>query len=291
MKSNRFVVCVLVPAFLLMSVFLIAPLFLGLGISLFDYNPLNAHSPFVGLANYQRLLADPLFWSSTGRTVLFVAVAAGINIMLSLLLAQLISALPWSKARAAFRTVLFLPCVAPLVGSAVVWRSGIMVTKNGMLNELLGLFGIPAVNWLGNADVVMFSLVLFTLWADVGYNVVLFCAGIDGIPTDFAEAAEIDGANAVQRFFKITLPLLGRTFAFTLMMTLIGYFQAFVQFMQLAQRGGPNNASTVLPLYIYKLGFMNNDMGYASAVAMALFVIILAVTTVQRRLNRVDWGY
>ena len=291
MKSNRFVVCVLVPAFLLMGVFLIAPLFLGLGISLFDYNPLSAHSPFVGLANYQRMFADPLFWSSTGRTLLFVLVAAGANIILSLLLAQLISALPWSKARADFRTVLFLPCVAPLVGSAVVWRSGIMVTKNGMLNQLLGWFGIPAVNWLGSADIVIFSLIFFTLWADIGYNVVLLCAGIDGIPTDFGEAAEIDGANAVQRFFRITLPLLGRTFAFTLMMTLIGYFQAFVQFMQLAQRGGPNNASMVLPLYIYKLGFMNNDMGYASAVAMALFIIILAATTVQKRLNRVDWGY
>lgn len=291
MKSNRFVACVLVPILLLMTVFLVAPLFYGLGISFFQYNPLNVQNPFVGLANYQKMFADPVFWESTKITLSFVLITTVINIVLSLTMAQLICSIKWGAVRGIFRTVFFLPCIAPLVGSAVVWRSGIMATKGGMLNALLGLFGIPAVNWLGNANVVMFSMIIFTIWADLGYNIVLFGAGIDGIPPDFNEAAKIDGANAFQTFIHITVPLIGRTFTFVLMMTIISYFQAFVQFMVLASRGGPNNASTVLPLYVYKMAFVNKDMGYASAIAMALFVIIMVVTLIQKRLNRVDWGY
>ena len=138
---------------------------------------------------------------------------------------------------------------------------------------------------------VMVAMIIFTIWADIGYNTVLFCAGLDGIPKDFSEAAQIDGAGPVRRFIYITLPLLGRTFIFVLMMTLISHFQMFVQFMVLAQRGAPNNAATVLTLLIYKEGFSNQNMGYASAIAVILFLVIMVVTVIQRRVNRVDWGY
>ena len=291
MKNNRFVACVLIPAFLFLGTFSIAPLFYGLGISLFDYNPLNEVNKFVGLENYRYMFRDPLFWGAAKHTVVFVAIATALNITITLLLAQLISTLPSNKLRGAFRTILFLPCIAPLVGSALVWRTGILNTRGGVLNMVLGWFGVAPVNWLGNAEAVWPAIIIFTLWAGIGYNVVLLSAGIDGIPSDFSEAAMIDGANAVQRFFFITLPLLGRTLAYVLMMTLIGFFQAFVQFNVLAQGGGPNHASEVLSLYVYNQGFINRDMGYASAVAFALFVLIFVVTMVQRRLNRVDWGY
>lgn len=291
MKNNRFVACILIPAFLFLGVFSIAPLFYGLGISLFRYNPLNQVNPFVGLENYRYMLSDPLFWNAAKNTVVFVALATVLNITITLFLAQVISTLPSNKLRGAFRTILFLPCIAPMVGSALVWRTGILNTSGGIFNEVLGWFGIAPINWLGNAQMIWPALIIFTLWAGIGYNVVLLSAGIDGIPSDFSEAAEIDGANAFQRFIYITMPLLGRTLTYVLMMTLIGFFQAFVQFNVLAQKGGPNHASEVLSLYVYNQGFINKDMGYASAVAFALFVLIFIVTTVQRRLNRVDWGY
>lgn len=291
MKNNRFVACVLIPAFLFLGVFSIAPLFYGLGISLFNYNPLNEVNPFVGLENYRYMFRDPLFWGAAKHTVFFVAVATVLNITITLFLAQVISTLHSNKLRSTFRTILFLPCIAPLVGSALVWRTGILNTRGGVLNMILDWFGVAPINWLGSADHVWAAIFIFTLWAGIGYNVVLLSAGIDGIPNDFNEAAMIDGANAVQRFFHITLPLLGRTLAYVLMMTLINFFQAFVQFNVLAQQGGPNHASEVLSLYVYNQGFVNRDMGYASAVAFALFVMIFVVTMIQRRLNRVDWGY
>lgn len=291
MKNNRFVACVLIPAFLFLGVFSIAPLFYGLGISLFRYNPLNQVNPFVGLENYRNMFADPLFWNATTNTLRFVALATVLNISITLFLAQIISVLNSNKLRGTFRTILFLPCIAPMVGSALVWKTGILNTRGGVLNAVLGWFGVAPVNWLGNADFVWIALFIFTLWAGIGYNVVLLSAGLDGIPADFNEAAEIDGANAFQRFFLITLPLLGRTLTYVLMMTLVNFFQAFVQFNTLSQNGGPNHASEVLSLYVYNQGFINKDMGYASAVAFALFVMIFVVTCVQRRLSRVDWGY
>ncbi len=291
MRNNRFVALVLIPAFLFLGIFSIAPLFYGLGISLFDYNPLNKVNPFVGLENYRYMFSDPLFWGAAKHTVFFVAIATALNIVITLFLAQMISVLPTNKLRSTFRTILFLPCIAPMVGSALVWKTGILNTRGGILNAVVGWFGVAPVNWLGNPQVIWLGLFIFTLWADIGYNVVLLSAGLDGIPMDFSEAAEIDGANAVQRFFLITLPLLGRTLAYVLMMTILSYFQAFVQFNVLITRGGPNHAAEVLSLYVYNQGFVNKDMGYASAVAFALFVMIFVVSMIQRRLNRVDWGY
>lgn len=291
MKNNRFVACVLIPAFGFLGVFSIAPLFYGLGISLFNYNPLNQVNPFIGLNNYIFMFGDARFWAAAKHTLMFVGIATVLNITITLFLAQIISVLPSNKLRGAFRTIFFLPCIAPMVGSALVWKTGILNTRGGVLNAVLGRFGVAPVNWLGNAEAVWPALFIFTLWAGIGYNIVLLSAGLDGIPTDFNEAAEIDGANAVQRFFLITLPLLGRTLAYVLMMTLINFFQAFIQFKTLSQDGGPNHASEVLSLYVYNQGFINKDMGYASAVAFALFVMIFVVTCIQRRLSRVDWGY
>jgi multiple sugar transport system permease protein/raffinose/stachyose/melibiose transport system permease protein len=126
----------------------------------------------------------------------------------------------------------------------------------------------------------------------VGYNIILFIAGIQGIPDDFYEAAQIDGAGPVKRFFMITMPLLARTLAFVVAMTFISQFQAFAQFSIMTNDGGgAGRAGYVLSTYIYNTGFKNKDMGYASTVSLALFALIMIVTVAQRRINRVDWGY
>lgn len=291
MKNNRFVVSVLGPVYLLIFSFLLMPLILGLGISFFDFNPLNAQNPFVGFSNYVKLTQDPVFTKVLFNTLFFVFVTVAINICFTLAVAVFVSGLPGNKSRSFFRFVYFLPCIAPIVASSSVWSSRVYATRTGILNTLLSQVGIKPLNFLGSADTVMWALIIFTVWVDFGYNTILFSAGIDAIPGTYQEAAKIDGANAWQRFLHITLPLLKRTFAFVAIMTLISHFQMFVQFMTLAQRGGPNNASTVLTLYVYRLGFINKDMGYASAVAMVLFFIIMAVTLLQRRFTKTDWGY
>ena len=291
MKSDRFVIMVLLPVFALTTVFLIAPLFYGLGVSLFEYNPVRVKNPFVGLKNYQRLLSDPIFRKAVKNTLVFVAATVSLNIIFTLWISTTLVDLPWRRWRNFFRTIFFIPCIAPLVTSAMVWNKGVLITQGGLLNSLLEYFGIAPVNWLGNPDIVMAALVVFTLWADFGYNTVLFCAGLEGIPRDFLEAADIDGAGPWRKFMSIRLPLLGRTFVFVLMMTIISYFQMIVQFMVLVFKGGVNNSATTLAYYIYQNGFIDKNMGYASAVATILFVMIFIVSMVQRRLNKVDWEY
>lgn len=291
MRSKSFVAAVLIPVFALLLVFLVFPLLLGLGISFYDYNPLRAENPFVGLENFEKLTRDPVFFLALGNTLLFVAVTVTFNILLTLTLAQLITVLKSNKARSFFRMVFFLPCVAPLVAASNVWGGRIYSMQTGILNSIIKGLGYKPVNFLGNADLVMWSLIVFTIWVDFGYNTILFSAGMDAIPSTYHEAAKIDGASPWQTFLHITLPLLKRTFVFVTIMTLISHFEMFVQFMTLAQRGGPNNASTVLTLYVYKLGFINKDMGYASAVALVLFAIIMIVTLLQKRFTKVDWEY
>lgn len=291
MKNNKFVFVVLFPIFALITVFLVFPLLYGLGISFFEYNPLRQVNPFVGFSNYVKLFQDKVFFKATTNTLFFVFVTVTLNIITTLILAQLITVLPSNKIRSFFRTVFFLPCVAPLVAASTVWGGNIYSTRYGIINTILSSLNMPRINFLGDVKLVMYSLIVFTLWADFGYNTVLFSAGLDSIPTEFNEAGKIDGANSIQRFLYITFPLLKRTFVFVTIMTIISHFQMFVQFMVLALRGGPNNASTVLTFYVYKLAFINKDMGYASAVALVLFIIIMIVTLVQRRLNRIDWGY
>lgn len=290
-KNNRFAAFVLIPTLSLLVLFVVLPILGSFYFSMFDYNPLRASNPFLGVDNYTRLFRDPIYAKSLGNTLVFVLVTVTVNIVATLLLAQFISVIKRKWLRNLFLVAIFLPCVAPIANSAVVWSRSIFPTKGGLLNMIVAALGGLPLNWVGNPLMLMPAIILFTIWADIGYNTVLFTAGMDGIPQDFYEAADIDGAGPVTRFLRITLPLLGRTFSFVSAMTLISHFQMFVQFEIMARDGGPGKAGQVLTTYIYYSGFKAKDMGYASAVSVTLFVIILIVTLLQQRLNRVDWGY
>lgn len=296
MKNNRFVYTILTPIFICMLVFSMLPILIGLGISLFDYNPLAAESPFVGLGNFKLLLEDEVFTAALKNTIIFVLVTVTLNVVFSLAIAQIISVMRSNKMRSLMRVIFFMPVVAPMAASSMVWKA-MYANKYGVINNILGSLGLPTQNWLGDASWVLPAIILFTLWADIGYNIVIFSAGIDGIPSEFIEAAAIDGAGPIRRFFSITLPLLGRTTAFVVSMTLISHFQMFAQFEIMTRSagssggGGPNNSGMVLTLEIYKEAFKYKNMGYASAIAFVLFIIIMIVTVVTRRVNRVDWEY
>ena len=277
---------------LLLCTFVITPIIGSFVIAFFDYNPLReAGNVFVGFRNFQNLFTDDVFHKAVANTIYYVFVMVSINLCTTLVIAQALCSLRSNKWRSLFRVNFFMPCVAPLVAVAIIWQRVIFPTR-GALNMMLAPLGIPAANWLGNAATLMPSIIGLSLWADIGYNIVLFVAGIQGIPDDFYEAAEIDGANVIQRFFRITLPLLGRTLAFVTAMTFISQFQAFAQFVIIAREGGgPGRSAYVLTALIYNLGFRAKDMGYGAAVSIALFLLIMIVTMAQRRLSRVDWGY
>lgn len=289
-KNNKFVLATVIPLFTEVAIFMVIPIIGTLLISFMDYSPLRDGNTFVGLENYKALLTDANFVIALKNTLFFTFVAVAINIVISLTFAFLISQLRSNKTRSFFRMMMFLPCIAPMVASSVVWVRTIF-PKNGLLNQLLIALGANVISFTGDANYLMSSVIAFTLWADLGYNIILFCAGIDGIPTDIYEAAELDGASQLKRFFRITLPLLARTMAFVTLMTLISYFQMFAQFEVLAVKGGPRQSGLVLTSYIYKTAFGYRKMGYAAAISVVLFIVILIVSIIQKRMDKVDWEY
>lgn len=291
MKNNRFVAVVLIPGMIYLGIFSVFPILYGLLISLYEYNPANSNNPFTGLENYVRLLQDEVFWLAVKNTFFFCVVAVAANIVITLFLAKIISVLPSAKWRAFFRTILFIPCIAPMVGTSMIWKFGIVGTDNGVLNQILQFFGGIPKNWMLTTMPLMIIVIVYTLWADLGYNVVLFSAGIEAIPKEFDEAAMIDGAGPVRSFLSIKLPLMGRTFSFVAIMTMANYFQMFAQFQVFAPDGGMNNSLMVLTNYIYRTSFTYYDMGYASAIAAGLFVIVFIVALIQNKMMKADWSY
>ena len=289
-KNRKFVLAAIIPLFTEVAIFMVIPIVGTLLISFMDYNPLKDDNQFIGIKNYLSLFSDTSFVIALKNTLFFTFVAVAINIVISLFVAFLISQLKSNKTRSFFRMMMFLPCIAPMVASSVVWVRTIF-PKDGLLNQLLTTFGANAINFTGDANYLMMSVIIFTLWADLGYNIILFCAGIDGIPSDIYEAANLDGAGTFKKFFRITLPLLKRTTAFVTLMTLISYFQMFAQFEVLAVKGGPKQSGLVLTSYIYKTAFGYREMGYAAAISVVLFVVILIVSLVQKRMDKVDWEY
>lgn len=291
MKNTKFVWAVLGPIFLFLFVFAVFPVLFGLGISLLDYNPANSTQPFVGLENYIRLVQDKVFWLSVRNSIIFGVVGVSANIAITLFLAKIISVLPSKGIKTLFRTILFIPCIAPMVGTAIVWKYGILGTNEGLLNRIVAWLGFYPQNWFLTTVPIFVVIIIFTLWADIGYNVILFTAGIESIPHEFDEAAAIDGAGPIRRFLWIKLPLMRRTFAFVTIMTMANYLQMFTQFQIFAPTGGMNNSAMVLTNYIYTTSFSSFDMGYASTIAMGLFIIVFVVALVQNKMMSADWSY
>ncbi len=281
----------MVPSFIHMMIFIVVPIVIGLVISFYNYNPLSSTNSFVGFQNYSRLLSDENFKTAFINTFEFAFITVTLNIIMALFFATIISQFRSNAIRSFFRMVFFLPCIAPMVATAIVFNRSIYPTTTGLLNMIRNAIGLSSVNWLGDPSKAMISVIAYTIWVDVGYNTILFSAGIDGIPTQLYEAAELDGASEWTKFIKITLPLLGRTFQFVIVQTLISHFQMFAQFAVLLYKDGPNNSGLVLSRYIYKTAFEYKDMGYASAVSMVLFIVILIISIIEQKLTKVDWEY
>jgi multiple sugar transport system permease protein len=233
---------------------------------------------FVGLGNYTDLAKSALFWKAMRNTLLYVALGAPLTVAASLFAALLVDARA-ARFKGLFRTVYFAPFVTTLVAVATVWQY-LYHSRFGLVNHALGLVGIAPIDWLGDPHWAIPAIAILSIWKNFGYNMIVFIAGLQSIPESLYEAARLDGASAMRRFRHITLPMLGPTFLFVGIVTLILYFQLFAE-PYVMTRGGPLNATLSLALLMYQQGFRWWTMGYAAAIAFVLFALILAVSLLQ----------
>jgi multiple sugar transport system permease protein len=244
---------------------------------------------WVGLDNYRRAMlgTDPQFWPSLGRTFLYALTVVPLGLIGSLLIALLLN--QRLRGTAVFRTLFFLPSLVPIVASAVLWQ-WLLQPEFGAINWLLSLIGVQGPLWMADSRWAMPSLMVIALWGAIGGStMVIFLAGLQGVPTEMHDAASIDGAGSVQRFFRITLPLITPTIFFNLIIGLIGALKVFeVAFV--ATKGGPNYATWFFILHLYQTAFQNVEMGYASALAGVFFVVVVILTLINVGLSR-KWVY
>ena len=274
----------LLPWLLGFLAFVVGPMLFSLRLSFFE-SDLLTQSYFVGMENYRELFSEALFWQSIKVTFLYafttVPLGAIISLLIALLLNQKITGL------SIWRTIYYLPTVISGVAVSLLWLQ-IFNPRAGLINNFLALFGVQGPNWLYDSNWALSALVVMSVWG-VGASMLLYLPGLQGIPTQLYEAATIDGANGWQRFWAVTLPMLSPTIFFNVTISLIGAFQFFTQAFVMT-KGGPNNATLSMVLYLYQKAFGQVRFGYASAVAWVLFVVIIAFTLLFQATSR-RWVY
>jgi multiple sugar transport system permease protein len=270
----------LLPGLLPMLAFVLLPIVGGLFFSLLKWNLLEPWT-VVGLENYVFLVADPEFWGALRVSATYMVGVVPIGIVVSLALALALNR--GRRGVIVYRTLYFMPVVTATVAIALLWR-WLYAGQLGLINTLLGLVGLEGPNWLGDPDWALPAVMAMSVWKGLGYTMVIFLAGLQGIPEHLYEAAKIDGAGAWARFRHVTLPMLSPTTFFILVVGLIGALQVFDQIFVMTS-GGPYRATVSVSYFIYETGFKLLNMGYAAAVAWVLFVIIFLVTLLQWRLQ------
>lgn len=258
-------------------IFTLGPIIASLALSFTDYDIMLPPS-FLGLDNYRELLADPLFYTSLYNTLYIVLFAVPLGMITAFALAMLLN----QKVRfmAAYRTAYFIPSIVPAVASAALWLYLLQPTW-GPINGFLEMLGIPGPGWLSSEVWSKPAIILLMTWG-IGGTMIIYLAGLQDIPEVLYEAADIDGANGWNKFWRITLPMMTPSIFFTLVLGLIGTFQIFATIFVLTDgMGGPQNSTLVYMLYLYRNAFNFFRMGYASAMAWVLFVLIMALTWIQ----------
>ena len=279
-RRARWAYLFLLPAFLVFVVFQVYPVFASLYFSFARWD-LFSSPQFIGFANYAQLVNDDIFEQVAGNTVYYVVAGIPVGMVLSLFIAaQLNQGLRLTNV---YRACFFLPFVTSGVAVATVWR-WLYDYRFGLVNYLLSLLGIQGPQWLFSATWTMPALLIVAVWGGVGWPITLYLAALQNVPEEVRESAMIDGANAWQRFWRITVPLISPTTFYILVMLVIGSFQAFDVAFSLTG-GGPARKTTLIVQYLYNKGFVDFEMGYAAALAYVVFVVVLALTLVQWRLR------
>lgn len=239
---------------------------------------------FIGLANYQKMLGDAEVWQSLINTFKYAIVEVPFSIAISLVLAVLLNRK--MVGRAAYRTIFFLPMVAAPAAVAMVWR-WLFNSEFGLLNHIFH----TKVNWVSDPKIAVFAIAVIGIWSIIGYNMVLFLSGLQEIPKDYYEAASIDGANGVEQFFNITIPLLSPTIFFVLITRVIGAMQVFDLIYMVMDKNNPALAKTQSLVYLfYQYSFVENNKGYGSAIVVLLLLVIMIITVFQN-IGQKKWVY
>ena len=272
----------LVPAGVLLITFLIIPIILTFVLAFTDARLISPHpATFIGVDNFVRLFQDETFWHSLRNTVVFAIVIVPVQSAVALGLAVLVN----TKMRGTnfFRTIYFLPVVTSIVVVSMLWQ--FMYQPDGLINALLARIGVQGPDWLGNPNTALFAIIVLSIWQACGMHMVIWLSGLQTIPGELYEAAEIDGATKWQQFQHVTWPGLRQTAIFILITITIAAFSLFAQ-VNLMTQGGPLDATTTLVYMAVRVGYQQQQTGYASAISLVFFALVLVVTLVNRYLTR-----
>ena len=273
----------ILPTYIGFTIFILYPLVESVRISFQEFSLLRG-STYIGLDNYVQMFADARLRIAYVNTIIFTLFAVFFNAGIGLILAVMLNRRLPVLMRNVYRSIFFFPVLIAHTYIAVIWRF-LYQQDTGVINYYLGVFGVEPIPWLSNAHWAMAAIIILDVWKNTGFAMLVFLAGLQSIPNEYYEAAQLDGANERQLFFRITIPLLSPTIFFILVIFMIGALQVFDTIIVLTQ-GGPGDATRSVVLYVYEIAFRTFNMGYAAAVSMTLFAIILALTALQFWISR-----
>lgn len=281
MNDGKWAWIMLLPNILGFFMFMLVPVVATFVLSFTKYDMLTKPK-FIGLGNYTEMIHDPIVWQVTGNTILYTALTVPVGMCLSLLLAVALD--QEIKLKRFYRAAFFLPSITSMVVISIVWQ-WIYNPEFGLLNFGLSLLGLPKGKWLTSVSTSLASIAAVGIWKRLGYDMILFLSGLQGISATYYEAAELDGASKLQRFRYITIPMLKPTSFFVFIMAIINSFQVFDQVM-LMTSGGPGRSSSVLVHYLYQNAFQYFKLGYACAIAYLLFAIVMIITAINLKMEK-----
>ncbi len=279
---------VVLPSLTTQFIFIYLPLIWAVYISFYNWNMIRPMR-YIGLDNYTRMFSNESFWNSMWVTFLYIIGTVPASVLIGLGLALLLN-IKWLKGRGIFRTAFYIPVITSMAAAAVIW-AWIFEGNYGLMNQLLSAFGIGPIRWLADPNFTLIALMIVGVWKRIGYNMVLFLAGLQNIPSTYYEAAEIDGAKTWTKLIRITVPLLSPTTLFVVILQFIASFRVFVSVSVMTQ-GGPARSTEVITFYLYENAFRYLRFGYASAIAVVMFILMMVFTVLQFRIskNRVHYG-
>jgi len=287
-EQQRAAAIMVTPLLITLVLLFLLPVVLVLIMSFTNWSMTTTRRAYVGFRNFLFVLNDGRFWKAFGNTLFYTGIKlvadTGLALCIAILLDRKI------RFRRFFRIAHFAPVVVPITASSLIWLwfydPGI-----GPLNQLLNLLGLPSLQWLYSEKTALLSVILFSVWKGLGYNVILFLAGLQSIPESYLEAARIDGASEAQVFRKVKLPLLAPVTSFIVMMGIINCFKVFTEVDVMTPNHGPLESTLLLVTYIYDQSFTRGKMGRGAAAAIVLFLVIFAFTMLQRLLGRKDVSF
>ncbi|MDO5100721.1 MAG: sugar ABC transporter permease [Eubacteriales bacterium] len=288
-RGKRKIICLyLGPAMLIITVFLYLPIILNFINSLYKWGAMSSDVSFVGLRYYKELLEDETIRIALKNNLIFAIMSVAFQIGLSLVIAAVLEAKFMRKWQSVFRTIYFIPSLLMVTVTGITFKM-LYSPSLGLINPMLKLFGIDTskIDLLGNSGSAIFSVSAASQWQYIGYTVVLFIVAMQSIPGDIYEAAELDGANAIQRFFRITVPMMKDMVVINMIIVITGAIRVFDE-IYVMTGGGPGKATQTLATYLYQVGFKNDQMGYASAIAFFVFVLTFILGLFQLRSYKLD---